>query len=71
MSIALGKVAKKIKEKKGGQLDSLGRRDSKKLGRATLRDEKVKKLVASRSKLKEAECKLYLNPQITETITTR
>lgn len=57
MPIALHKVTKKIKAKKGGKLDSLGRRDSKKLNRATLRDQKLKKLGTSRSKLKEVECK--------------
>ncbi|KAI5842385.1 translation machinery-associated protein 16 [Morchella snyderi] len=55
MPIALHKVQKKIKAKKDGKLDSLGRRDSKKLSRATLRDEKLKKLGAARSKLKELE----------------
>ncbi|KAL0637793.1 translation machinery-associated protein 16 [Maublancomyces gigas] len=55
MPISLHKVTKKIKAKKGGKLDSLGRRDSKKLNRATLRDQKLKKLGTSRSKLKEVE----------------
>jgi translation machinery-associated protein 16 len=55
MPIALHKVQKKIKAKKDGKLDSLGRRDSKKLSRATLRDEKLKKLGSARSKLKELE----------------
>lgn len=57
MPISLHKVTKKIKAKKGGKLDSLGRRDSKKLNRATLRDQKLKKLGTSRSKLKEVERK--------------
>lgn len=65
MPIALHKVTKKIKAKKGGKLDSLGRRDSKKLNRATLRDQKLKKLGTSRSKLKEIERKSSGFPELT------
>lgn len=68
MPISLHKVTKKIKAKKGGKLDSLGRRDSKKLNRATLRDQKLKKLGTSRSKLKEVECKSLLKESLPELI---
>lgn len=68
MPISLHKVTKKIKAKKGGKLDSLGRRDSKKLNRATLRDQKLKKLGTSRSKLKEVECKSLLRERLSELI---
>ncbi|PUU73800.1 translation machinery-associated protein 16 [Tuber borchii] len=55
MPIALAKVAKKIRAKKGGRLDQLSVRHTNKLNRATQREAKLRRLEASRSKTREPE----------------
>ncbi|KAL7274914.1 translation machinery-associated protein 16 [Rhizina undulata] len=55
MPIALAKVTKKIKAKKGGKLDALSGRDSKRVNRAALREEKLRKVGSLRAKTRETE----------------
>ncbi|CUS10813.1 unnamed protein product [Tuber aestivum] len=55
MPIALAKVAKKIRAKKGGKLDQLSVRHTNKLNRATQREAKLRRLEASRSKTRGPE----------------
>ncbi|KAG0130119.1 translation machinery-associated protein 16 [Tuber indicum] len=55
MPVALAKVAKKIRAKKGGKLDQLSVRHTNKLNRATQREAKLRRLEASRSKAREPE----------------
>ncbi|PWW74362.1 hypothetical protein C7212DRAFT_329114 [Tuber magnatum] len=55
MPVALAKVAKKIRAKKGGKLDQLSVRHTNKLNRATQREAKLRRLEASRSKARDPE----------------
>lgn len=53
--IALGKLQKKLRKRKGEKLDSLGDRDKKRLTTAALREQKLKALATARSKGRERE----------------
>ncbi|KAI5794655.1 translation machinery-associated protein 16 [Pyronema domesticum] len=52
--IALAKVAKKIRKKRGG-LDNLGDREVKRYNRASLRDDKLKKQLKVRNEKRESD----------------